>query len=37
MPRSVDAVMSFAPTRRGVLELGGDEQALDVPLQPFPD
>ena len=28
---------SYAPTRRGVLELGADERQLDVALQPFPD
>jgi hypothetical protein len=27
----------LAPERRGVLEVGGDERAFDVPLQPFPD
>jgi hypothetical protein len=27
----------FRPARRGVLEIGGDRRALDVPLQPFPD
>ena len=31
------AVTTYTPTRRGVLELGGDERSLDVPLQPFPD
>lgn len=25
------------PTRRGVLEVGGDERAFDVPLQPYED
>ena len=30
-------VTTYAPTRRGVLELGADERSLDVPLQPFPD
>jgi hypothetical protein len=39
---SLEAVINgrrsrFAPTRRGVLELGGDERAFDVPLQPFAD
>lgn len=29
--------LSLAPVRRGVLEIGGDERALDVPLQPFAD
>jgi hypothetical protein len=29
--------VELAPVRRGVLELGGDHRALDVPLQPFPD
>jgi hypothetical protein len=28
---------SFHPTRRGVLEVGGDRRAFDVPLQPYPD
>ncbi len=28
---------SYAPTRRGVLELGADERQLDVALQSFPD
>jgi hypothetical protein len=28
---------TYAPTRRGVLELGADQKALDVPLQPFSD
>jgi hypothetical protein len=28
---------TYAPSRRGVLELGADERALDIPLQPFPD
>jgi hypothetical protein len=32
--RSWDAVQ---PSRRGVLEVGGDRRAFDVPLQPFPD
>ena len=32
--RSRDA---FQPSRRGVLEVGGDQRAFDVPLQPFPD
>lgn len=32
--RSRDA---FHPPRRGVLEVGGDRRAFDVPLQPFPD
>lgn len=32
--RSRDA---FQPSRRGVLEVGGDRRAFDVPLQPFPD
>jgi hypothetical protein len=27
----------FQPARRGVLEVGGDTRALDVPLQPFAD
>ncbi len=25
------------PVRRGVLEVGGDERAFDVPLQPYDD
>jgi hypothetical protein len=29
--------VELAPVRRGVLELGGDHRALDVPIQPFPD
>jgi hypothetical protein len=29
--------VEFQPARRGVLEIGGDRRALDVPLQPFPD
>ena len=28
---------AFHPARRGVLEIGGDRRAVDVPLQPFPD
>lgn len=28
---------TFAPARRGVLEIGGDQRAFDVPLQPYPD
>ncbi|MFL6061784.1 MAG: hypothetical protein ACJ72E_11165 [Marmoricola sp.] len=28
---------TFDPVRRGVLELGGDGRALDIPLQPFGD
>jgi hypothetical protein len=28
---------TFAPVRRGVLEIGGDNRAFDVPLQPYPD
>jgi hypothetical protein len=28
---------AFRPRRRGVLEVGGDRRAFDVPLQPFPD
>lgn len=28
---------TFAPPRRGVLEVGGDHRAFDVPLQPYPD
>ncbi len=28
---------TFAPARRGVLEIGGDHRAFDVPLQPYPD
>lgn len=28
---------TFAPRRRGVLEIGGDQRAFDVPLQPFAD
>ncbi|HXS87295.1 MAG TPA: hypothetical protein VN741_16855 [Mycobacterium sp.] len=28
---------AFHPSRRGVLEVGGDRRAFDVPLQPFPD
>jgi hypothetical protein len=28
---------SYAPVRRGVLELGADAKQLDVPLQPFAD
>jgi hypothetical protein len=28
---------TFTPVRRGVLEIGGDERAFDVPLQPYPD
>jgi hypothetical protein len=27
----------FHPTRRGVLEVGGDRRAFDVALQPYPD
>lgn len=27
----------LAPARRGVLEIGGEVRALDVPLQPYPD
>jgi hypothetical protein len=34
---SAGARRSYSPTRRGVLELGGDERALAVELQPFPD
>ena len=29
--------LSLEPTRRGVLEVGGDARAFDVPLQPFAD
>lgn len=28
---------TFEPARRGVLEVGGDTRAFDVPLQPYPD
>jgi hypothetical protein len=28
---------AFHPARRGVLEVGGDRRAFDVPLQPYPD
>jgi hypothetical protein len=28
---------AFAPVRRGVLEIGGDHRAFDVPLQPYAD
>ncbi|HET6937228.1 MAG TPA: hypothetical protein VFI19_01435, partial [Nocardioides sp.] len=28
---------TFRPIRRGVLEVGGDARAFDVPLQPFSD
>lgn len=28
---------TFAPARRGVLEIRGDERAFAVPLQPYPD
>jgi hypothetical protein len=28
---------AFHPSRRGVLEVGGDRRAFDVPLQPFAD
>jgi hypothetical protein len=28
---------AFEPSRRGVLEIGGDVRAFDVPLQPYPD
>jgi len=28
---------TFTPVRRGVLEIGGDHCAFDVPLQPYPD
>jgi hypothetical protein len=29
--------LHLSPVVRGVLEVGGDERAFDVPLQPFPD
>jgi hypothetical protein len=29
--------LELTPVRRGVLEVGGDERAFDVPLQPVPD
>jgi hypothetical protein len=29
--------LELTPIRRGVLEVGGDERAFDVPLQPAPD
>ena len=32
-----DSRKTFHPSRRGVLEIGGDRRAFDVPLQPFPD
>ena len=36
--RAVDGLRdAFQPSRRGVLEVGGDRRAFDVPLQPFPD
>jgi hypothetical protein len=28
---------TFHPSRRGVLEIGGDKRAFDVALQPYPD
>jgi hypothetical protein len=28
---------TLTPARRGVLEIGGDTRAFDVPLQPYPD
>jgi hypothetical protein len=31
------ATQVFEPIRRGVLEVGGDTRAFDVPLQPYPD
>jgi hypothetical protein len=27
----------FTPKRPGVLEIGGDERAFDLPIQPFED
>jgi hypothetical protein len=28
---------TLTPVRRGVIEIGGDTRAFDVPLQPYPD
>jgi hypothetical protein len=32
-----DGSQTLTPVRRGVLEVGGDKRAFDVPLQPFED
>jgi hypothetical protein len=29
--------VTYEPARRGVLEIGGEARAVDVPLQPYPD
>ena len=34
---SVEVDGRTLPARSGVLEVGGDERAFDVPLQDFPD